>query len=173
MISQKTRDGLVVYILGEGIGRFKLRLLAWCESKGLLPRRLARSFVLVPRTLNLLRPQDIDQFIETPIPEILEETNQQQVAMIIIDTWNRCVPGPESDETFSLAVQQVDRIREVTGATIVALHHSPKDGRLTARGSGVLEGAVDSMFVLKGDPAVKMFTFELAWSRISILIKLA
>lgn len=164
-IATHAQGGLVVYVLGEGVGRFKYRLRAWCETRRLDPAKLHRSFVLYKKALNLLDNEEVDAFINTTIPAMCRRTGKDRPVLIVVDTWSRCVTGAENDEAFNVAVKNIDAIREQTGATVLALHHVPKAGKRTARGSGVLEGAIDAMFALDGEPAKKTFAFELDFSR--------
>jgi hypothetical protein len=75
------------------------------------------------------------------------------------------VTGAENDEAFNMAVGHVDQIRQKTGATIIALHHTPKDGRTTARGSGVLEGAIDAQVSVCPIQDSHEFTCQMDFSR--------
>jgi hypothetical protein len=145
---------LVIYVLGEGVSRFPLRMKAWCAEHDTTPAALIRkkSFVLVPRALNLLDAEAVQTFLADVVAPAVQKAGKQ-VSMIVFDTWSRCVAGAENDEAFNLAVGHIDEIRRVTNATVVALHHTPKDGRATARGSGVLEGAIDAQVWSVATPA--------------------
>lgn len=165
-IAKAAQGGLVIYVLGEGVGRFKYRLAAWAAHNNVPGPQLARSFVLYKKAVNLLDEATVTAFITEIVPAMCSHRGHKQPALVVFDTWSRCVKGAENDETFNTAVGNIDRIREETGATILALHHVPKAAnRTTARGSGVLEGAIDTMFALDGDPLSPKFSLELEFAR--------
>lgn len=71
--------------------------------------------------------------------------------LIIIDTLARCLPAADenSAKDMGVAVAALDTLRARTGATILAVHHTPKDStRTDARGSGALTGAVDTILTV-------------------------
>jgi hypothetical protein len=167
-IASSAQGGLVIYVLGEGVGRYPFRIKAWCETRGLSYEsvRATPSFVLYQKAVNLLDNDVVDTFITKDIPAICQRTGFAQPTLIVFDTWSRCVAGAEDETAFNTAVANVDHIRAATGATILALHHVPKTGKLTARGSGTLEGAVDAMFTLSAvDNIPHRFVFDLGFSR--------
>jgi RecA/RadA recombinase len=71
--------------------------------------------------------------------------------LIVIDTLARCFSGNENDAGgIKPLIDQIDRVRQETGATVLLLHHATKPmdmgrgpTRLRARGSTALTGAMD------------------------------
>ncbi len=165
-VTRRHRGGLVIYVLGEGVSRFGLRLRAALATHDIDAHAFAQdeSFFLVPKALNLLDADAVKLFLDETVT-YAEAQSGKSVSLIVFDTWSRCVTGAENDEAFNMAVGHVDLIRRTTGATIIALHHTPKDGRTTARGSGVLEGAVDSQFSVSGDTRAALVEVDLEFSR--------
>jgi putative DNA primase/helicase len=134
-----TRKGSVVYVLGEGRGRFAYRLRLWRQVNkvtGPLPIHI------VPCPLDLRSSDQIQALIEriTPLAPVL----------VVFDTLNRNMPGAEENSAKDMgeAVAAAGRIQESTGATVLTLHHPTKDG-VSSRGSGAGKGAVDAELWVK------------------------
>jgi AAA domain len=146
--------GPVIYVIAEGVGRFKYRLMAWMERlRGLrIEQPESPQIIVVPRRVNLLDASEISKF--------LDEHGGSQPIFIVFDTLSRCMPGADenSAEAMGTAIANIDRIRETTGATVLVNHHIPKDGRRTPRGSGALIGAIDTQIHLDGSPDNPIFT---------------
>jgi hypothetical protein len=53
------------------------------------------------------------------------------------------------------AVLAIDQLRRATGAAVVAVHHTGRNGELP-RGHSSLDGAADSMFLLKDEGGVRI-----------------
>lgn len=68
--------------------------------------------------------------------------------LIVIDTLARNFgPGDEnSTRDMSVAIAACDSIREITGATVLLIHHSGHADKTRGRGSIALRGAVDSEY---------------------------
>ncbi|MBO6905800.1 MAG: AAA family ATPase, partial [Parvibaculum sp.] len=65
--------------------------------------------------------------------------------IIVIDTLSRALAGGNENDSGDMGrlVMAAERIRETTGATVLAVHHSGKDQANGARGHSLLRGAVD------------------------------
>src|SRR3546814_1338717 len=68
--------------------------------------------------------------------------------LIVLDTLARNFgPGDEnSTQDMQRAIDTVDAIREMTGAWVIAIHHSGHSDKSRARGSIVLRGAADTEY---------------------------
>jgi hypothetical protein len=127
------RQGPVVYVLGEGAGRFKHRKDVWRQvfkEAGPLP------VYVVARPLDLRNSEQVQQLVE--------QVKVFNPIVIFFDTRSRNLPGAEENSAKDMgeAIAACDLIKEATGATVVTLHHPTKD-ETTARGSGAWKGAVD------------------------------
>lgn len=82
---------------------------------------------------------------------LIDYVRQTQPGLIIIDTWSRNNGGRDENgqADTSLAIEQIDNLRNASGATILILHHLARAGNL--RGSTTLEGAADTIIKL-ADP---------------------
>ena len=77
--------------------------------------------------------------------------------LIIVDNVRRIIaPGSTSDEAHVTGLMKsLERIREATGATVLVIHHTIRDGSRFA-GSGAIESHVDSLWHFEAaDPKAK------------------
>jgi hypothetical protein len=130
------RKGEVVFVAGEGRSGHKNRIDAWKDAVA-FEGRAGVHFTNAPVMLNEAR--DVESFIAD-----LKAAGIKPV-LIIFDTLQRCFTGDEnSTRDMSALVAGADRIRAETGATILVIHHSPKD-RSTYRGSSVFAASADML----------------------------
>jgi AAA domain len=131
--------GPVLYVIGEGLGRFGYRLLAWKHTRG------------VDRSLPF-------HWIDEPVPLLDEDAATAFVrevaplkpSLVVFDTLSRCLMGgnENSQEDMGKAVAVCDELRARTGCAVIVVHHTRKDGTVE-RGSTVLRGAADTLLMLK------------------------
>jgi hypothetical protein len=138
-------QGLVVYVLAEGQGGFNKRLDAWEQHNG----AKATNIYFLDREVNLSDGASVTGFIAA-----LKELPDQPVA-ITIDTFARCFVGGEenSAKEVGFAINQIERIRRETGAAVLLVHHTAKNGE-SERGSSAVRGAADTMIKVKNDSGV-------------------
>ena len=132
--------GHVLYIGAEGASGLHLRKKAW-EIRN--QRELTNLGVLgMAVTIN----SDDHEALIGLCEELAEEIDQP-IRLIVIDTLARSFQGEENSATdMGDFVNACDHIREVTGATILVVHHSGKDAEKGARGSSALRAACDFEF---------------------------
>jgi hypothetical protein len=128
-------SGPVVYVLGEGGGRFKLRVQAWEQEHGVTS---SYPFHTVNEAVALTNTADSSPFVR--------EVAGLKPVLIVFDTLSRCLAGADENnqKDMSAAVGVCDRLRRQLGCSVLLLHHTTKDGQ-TERGSSVLRGAVDTL----------------------------
>lgn len=133
-------QGPVVYVLGEGAGRFGLRIRAWKQHYN-IARPLPFHWTDGP--LDLLNQDTVDRFTD--------EVAALRPALVVVDTLSRCLVGADENSQAAMteAVQSLDSIRtSVPGLTVLLLHHTNASGS-RERGSTVFKGAVDAQFKLR------------------------
>lgn len=146
-LGRKVLPGTVVYIGGEGSSGIRTR---WAAALG---HRLddeqdpCQSRLLVAGEVpDLTQPETRDPFVAALLA--LKEPAQ----LVVFDTWSRLLAACGADENSSTevaaVVREVDSIRELTGASTLVVHHMRKDG-VSERGSSVLRGAVDGLWLLQ------------------------
>lgn len=131
----KTQPADVIYLAGEGGMGYRTRIGAWQEH---YQAKIDR-FYLLPVALDLLQPEAIDI--------ILEDINILKInlGLFVIDTLARCNTGDENDAgVMSQYINNLDRIRNATGCTILLVHHSGKNASSGARGSSAIYAAMDT-----------------------------
>jgi hypothetical protein len=133
-------SGPVVYVVGEGAGRFRLRLQPWKHHHAIdepLP------FYWMNGPINLLDDAEVERFVAA-----LQDV---QPALVVIDTLSRCIVGADenSQAAMTQTVAALDRVRlSVSGLTVLVLHHM-NAAATRERGSTVLNGALDTQIMLR------------------------
>src|SRR5439155_16938747 len=117
-------------------------------------------------SLNLLAPKDAAALLAAWVALELH----LKPGLVVFDTLARCIPGGDenSAEDLGRATASCDVIRRATGAAMLLVHHTGKDG-LQERGSSALRGAADTMLSLKGDDGV--LTLECTKQRDAVAIE--
>ncbi len=145
---QGVRAGRVTYVAAEGgPARLGDRAKAWLKARG-VNQTAARSWRMFAERIDVRDPVEVAKFVA-----LLAGPRD----LIIIDTLARCMSGDENNQKdMGAFIAGCDRIREVTGAAVLVVHHEGKDAAKGARGSNALRGAVDVGIRIKreGDGAV-------------------
>ena len=76
---------------------------------------------------------------------MIERKTGEKVSTIFLDTLARCFGGADENRTsdMNLFVAGCDKLKSLTGATIVVVHHTGKNKEKDARGSSALRAACD------------------------------
>lgn len=135
-----SKEGMVLYVAGEGHGGLLQRVEAWCCQHEIpLPSNIR----VLPGRVNLLHAEDVEGLLQgiRDMPTL--------PILIIFDTLSRCMVGGDENgnRDMGLIVSHLDCLREATGACILVIHHTVKSGK-EERGSTVLRGAADTMLQL-------------------------
>jgi len=130
----KTKQGRVVYLCAEGVGGFRNRLKAYIDrNSDALPPSGLRDFCVIADQLNVLEKDDVRGLVKSI----------GHASVIVLDTFASVFQGDENDgRDMGRAIRHCQKITELTGATVVLVHHTPKSGN-GARGHGALKGAAD------------------------------
>lgn len=133
--------GAVLYLALEGTAGIRNRVAAWMKHHDASADDAA--FAVVPVSLDLLHGDgDIRAVIAAAFD--VREHFGMPVKLIVLDTVARALGGgDENGPDMGLLVRGLDRIREETGAAVLAIHHPRKDGTGGERGHGALRGALD------------------------------
>ena len=139
--------GGAFYLAAEGRGGLGQRVAAWKARHESLGHTLGVGFAT--SALNLLEPIAASRIVRTV------ETHsaiRSPCQLIVVDTLARSMIGDENDTgDMSRLIATVDRVRELTNATVLLVHHTRKDSDLE-RGSSALRGGVDTLiFCQEGD----------------------
>jgi len=137
---RKTKQGLVLYIAGEGKHGLIKRVKAWHDYYG-LPVSNNIAFRTIPTAL--CDPKAVGDLVDE-IKSIIATINRRPT-LIELDTVNRNFgPGDEnSTKDMTAFVAGMDSLRIATGAAISAVHHCGNGDKTRSRGSIVLHNSVD------------------------------
>ncbi|MDP1820436.1 MAG: AAA family ATPase [Acidimicrobiales bacterium] len=141
-LGQTTEEGAVIYCAAEGVSGFGQRVAAWQEHEHV---DTVPHFRFLPAALPLLAHHCIDAFIAAVSP--------LEPCLVVMDTLARGMVGGDenSSKDMGTAIRSMDRLRDETGATVLALHHSGKDTDRGMRGSSALLAGVDTVLAVKAD----------------------
>src|SRR5262249_47672969 len=132
---KRTLGGTVLYVAAEGLFGLKLRVEAYQKKHELR----AENIRYLGAAFNLLN-EDVETLLATL------RTAGIQPVLIVLDTLARSMVGADENSTkdMGLTIEEIDRLRQETQATVLVIHHTRKDGK-TERGSSALRGAADVM----------------------------
>jgi len=136
--------GAVIYIAGEGLYSVAQRTAAWAqqfEDRERVDALLQENFTVIGDAVSFL-----DSEFEV-LHDLLAGLPHKPV-LIVVDTLARCAAGGDenSAQDMGLFVRACDRLRKLTGATVLLVHHAGKGDPKQERGSSALRGACDAMF---------------------------
>jgi len=136
----KVKAGPVLYIFGEGRAGIKQRVNAWLDHHGYPRRGNGIPFLAVDHPPQLSKVADISQFCEDVVMQM-----DHAPRLIIFDTMSRATVGVDENmsKEMGIVVASADHLRKTFGATILAVHHTGKDGK-TSRGSSVVPAGLDA-----------------------------
>ncbi len=130
----KVRQGPVIIIAAEGSSGVGARVRAWEAEHG---QRMPGTVHVLPRPV-----QSADVAAWAVLVKACARLNP---VLVVADTQARVTVGLEenSAKDMGLYVAAMGAIKSATGACVMGLHHTGKDGK-DARGSSAVEGAQDT-----------------------------
>ena len=130
----------VMYVAAEDAQGLAIRKRAWRAWHN----TTAGTFYTWPEELNLLDGVAVDTFIE--------QTRDLGLKLIQFDTLHQCMVGGDenSSRDMGVVIQSCKRIQRETGAGVMLIHHTGKNGS-SERGSSALRGAAYTMLELTND----------------------
>lgn len=141
------KQGLVVYVAGEGHAGLSHRIMAWCKDRGLTEEEM--------NTLPLRCSTKAIQIGDGEAAGLARELKQREekeglpITCIIVDTLARNFGGADESRTQDMNnfIRQCDtHLREPFGAAVVIVHHTGHSNQGRARGSTALMASVDAQF---------------------------
>lgn len=150
---RKVRQGVVIYIAGEGLGGLALRIKAMRQEYDIPPDA---PFYVRPKAVNFREPQAVAELIA-----IARQTAAgRPIAMVVIDTLARAMPGVDenSAQEVGLVIASCDLVKEELRCAVAPIHHTGKDQERGMRGSNAIHGAVDTTLRIKaaGERRIQM-----------------
>ena len=140
-LGHASERGTVLYLVGEGDAGFPKRLRAWELEHHKGAKAPIKAF---PRPMALHQPDDPET--EGMVASIV----RRKPDLVVIDTLARYTPGmnENSAEDMGRFIQVASRIKDETGACVLVIHHTTKDGGVE-RGSSALRGASDGLLMME------------------------
>lgn len=155
--NKKVKQGISIYIAGEGFQGIKRRFKAYVVKNG-IDGSLFHQVFISRKSVSFLdadaamdAAQHIDDVIVQVAAALGKTVNEVQVEMVVIDTLNRNFgDGDEnSSQDMTVFVEHVDTyICKRFGTAVVIVHHTGHDSD-RGRGSSVLPAAMDQIFWVK------------------------
>jgi hypothetical protein len=136
-----------VYVVAEGRDDFEIRLHAWRKEND-IPDGAIIPFVFLPTSIDM-RSSDADTL------KLAEEIKQLDALMIercgvgvgavVIDTVARALAGgnENASEVMGGFVINCGKLAELTGSSVIGVHHGGKEAGRGPRGHEALHGAAD------------------------------
>ncbi len=145
-LGHKVKEGVVVYLAGEGNYGLRQRLASWC---------VRNDEYNLDRLLVSNRPIDLDQpGAEAEILRAVRELTNEPVALIVVDTLNRHMAGDENSAQQTRALINACTIVAVSsGAAVLFVHHTGhgEGAQDRERGSTNLRASMDVSINVKKD----------------------
>ncbi len=137
---REVEQGGVIYIAAEGSHGIKNRVAAFKQHHGLVE---GVPLAVLPSSVNMSDPEgDIDKLVNTVR---LARKRFGRIVLVVVDTLARVMTGNENTaEDMGALINNCDRLRHVTDAHVMLIHHSGKAKEAGARGSSALRAATDT-----------------------------
>jgi len=125
--------GPVVYVAAEGRKSIQLRVSAWESEYSVRADGL------------IVLPQPVQVSNEAGWAALVEACRRLEPVMVVIDTQARITVGLDENNNGAMGqlVDGIRRLKEATGACVLVVHHTGRDGR-DARGASAVDGAQDT-----------------------------
>lgn len=134
-------QGEVVYVAAEGAKGIRKRLQAWAIDRGEKPLGVK----VLPLNVKAKGPVEYGRQLLSPEWGRLAKTVMVlKPKLIVLDTQARLATGLEENSATAMGlwVEAVRVLREVSGACVLVVHHTGRNGG-DARGSTAIDGAQD------------------------------
>lgn len=133
-------QGLVLYLVAEGVRGIKKRVRAWEKSMG------------GPMTGVQFLPVAVQSKDAGQWRAFVELARELQPVLIVVDTQARVTVGVEENSNTEMGefVHQAERLRTASGACVLIVHHIGRAGE-TGRGATTLDGALSTIIKVTKD----------------------
>jgi putative DNA primase/helicase len=145
----EVEHGAVLYVWAEGQAGIKKRITAWRQMRQRM--NVGHSVTVLPEAVNLLDPAFVTELIEAA--DDVAEAHGMPVKLIVLDTLSKCSGGANINQPGEMGAlaDAIERIKTVTGATIVIIHHEGKDETRGMMGASTFKGAIDVELRVSGE----------------------
>ena len=142
----EVRQGVVLYVAAEAAAGVRNRISAFRKHHSVDP---AVPFTLVPVAIDLLDARNLPLLFEAVDKEV--HHYRCAPAAIFVDTISATFgAGDENGKDMTAYLGNLARVRDRYGATVIAIHHRPKDQTNdTPRGHSSLIGGLDASIIIE------------------------
>jgi len=143
------KKGQVLMAAGEGLRGLKWRIEAWMLAHPEADEAdVVKNLRIIPDVPHLLEERHAAMLLNTA-EAMVDDKNSDPLRLVIVDTWARAMVGGDenSQKDAGLAVNACERVRKITGASVLVVHHSGTEGT-RERGSTALRGAADTSLMM-------------------------
>jgi hypothetical protein len=140
---RKTLKTKVLYLPGEGLSGVVQRVKAWGFEHGVADELIDAGLRIGTPIINVKASPEAWGLIA-------EYINREQIGLVIFDTFARMSAGVDENSAteVGLVVKRLDKLRQLTNAGVLVVHHTAKHNPSSARGSSALMGALDSELLI-------------------------
>ncbi|OKP02591.1 AAA family ATPase [Xenorhabdus eapokensis] len=137
------KGGAVLYIAAEGGSSIYPRVGAWSDRFN--GGRPVKNFYILPRAVDLADPKMVNALLNE-IKRIINASGHP-VRMVVIDTLSQSMTSGDENSAGDMArfMAGATRVSTGSGAAVVVVHHSGKDGSKGMRGSSAAFANVDAV----------------------------
>jgi hypothetical protein len=135
---RKVTAGDVIYIAAEGARGFAKRVKAWSQKHEMTADRLQ----IYPAPVQARG--ETNRVLSADWLELIDVAREIKPVLIVLDTQARMTVGLEENSAtdMGLWVQAVDELKAASGACVLVVHHTGRNGG-DARGSSAIDAAQD------------------------------
>lgn len=151
----ETKQGHFLYAIGEGLRGLKWRIEAWMLAHPDVDESQVRKHLhIIPDVPHLLDKDHVARLHNTA--EHIHANSDTPLQLAAIDTWARSLVGGDenSQKDAGVAIDACERIRKLTGCSVLVVHHTGADG-MRERGSTALRAAADVSLMVTHEEATK------------------
>jgi hypothetical protein len=144
---RESRQGVVVYVMAEGVFGAYPRVEAWCHEHGAEP---PDSILFIPEPVNFLDSGEVARLEQT-----LTAVNPDH---LFIDTLARSMAGGDENSAQDMGkfIDAVERLRRRFNMDTTVIHHTGRNGE-DERGSSALKAAADaSLKLVREDSGMRL-----------------
>jgi RecA-family ATPase len=153
----KVQQGLVAYVAAEGGSAFLRRVEAWKQHHQTNERI---PFAILPEALALFGDTNAVQPLIDSVLDLSAECGHPP-RLIVIDTLSKTFSGRENSDELAGYVANCQRIVNATGATVLIIHHRPKDSESSEpRGHSSLKAGVDTVLLVEATSPKRITTVK-------------
>lgn len=129
---KRVAQGKAVYMVAEGAKGIKNRVAAWEQQYG----HRATNVLFLPLPVQVTNARSWTAWVEL--------CRQEAPVLVVLDTQARITVGVDenSNGQMSVLTEAVRQLKEATGACVLVVHHTGRNGQ-DARGASAVDGAQD------------------------------